>query len=129
MSGFPSKNHYNEYILLNQVRSGSSTILAADGYTGWIGALTAGNRTGISSFNSGTGDFDIVAYPTNGKQNRHPKGYVNTLMVDGSAGPRQWVYSLTDIPIPSATQGTDPSMFPPTVQTFWYGHTPNSSGR
>jgi prepilin-type N-terminal cleavage/methylation domain-containing protein/prepilin-type processing-associated H-X9-DG protein len=121
-----STNHYNEYKRLDHVRCGAATILAGDGYSGWVGAMTAGDRDAITTFGSGVDDFDIVAHPVH--QNRHPKGYINALMVDGSASMRQWIYSTTDIPIPSATAGTDPSQFPPNVQAFWYGHAPDSTG-
>ena len=124
--GPTTTNHYGEYKRLDRVRSGSNTILAADGYSGWVGALTAGDRDAITTFGGGGDDFDIVAHPLH--QNRHPRGFLNVLMVDGSVRPRQWIYSLTDIPIPSASAGTDPSAFPAPVQEFWYGHTPDSSG-
>jgi prepilin-type processing-associated H-X9-DG protein/prepilin-type N-terminal cleavage/methylation domain-containing protein len=124
--GPTSSNHYGEYKRLNRVRGGSNTLLAADGYSGYVGAQTAGDRDAITTFGAGVDDFDIVAHPVH--QNRHPKGFVNVLMVDGSVRPRQWIFSLTDIPIPGPTAGTDPSAFPPNVQEFWYGHTPNSLG-
>jgi prepilin-type N-terminal cleavage/methylation domain-containing protein/prepilin-type processing-associated H-X9-DG protein len=122
-----SAGHFGEYKKLNRVRCGSNTILAADGYSGYVGALTAGDRDAITTFGGGVDDFDIVAHPVH--QNRHPRGFINVLMVDGSVRSRQWIYSLTDIPIPSATAGTDPSAFPPPVQEFWYGHLPDSNGR
>jgi prepilin-type N-terminal cleavage/methylation domain-containing protein/prepilin-type processing-associated H-X9-DG protein len=124
--GPASTSHYNEYKRLDHVRSGSSTILVADGYSGWVGSMTAGDRDAITTFGAGVDDFDIVAHPIH--QNRHPKGNVNTLMVDGSATTRDWIFSKTEIPIPGPNDGTNPALFPPNVQTFWYGHAPDSTG-
>lgn len=125
--GPQSTDHYGEYKQLNRVKCGSNTLLAADGFSGWVGAMAAGDRDAITTMGTGGhDDFDIVAHPVH--QNRHPKGFVNVLMVDGSVRPRQWIFSLTDIPVPGPTAGTDPSAFPPTVQEFWYGHTPNLFG-
>jgi prepilin-type N-terminal cleavage/methylation domain-containing protein/prepilin-type processing-associated H-X9-DG protein len=122
----PPLPRYTEYKRLNRVRSGANTILAGDGYSGWVGAPSAGDKDAITTFGGGGDDFDIVAHPVH--QNRHPRGFINVLMVDGSARPRQWMYSDTDIPIPPKTASTDPSTFPAPVQDFWFGRTPDSTG-
>jgi prepilin-type N-terminal cleavage/methylation domain-containing protein/prepilin-type processing-associated H-X9-DG protein len=121
--GPSSSFHYKDYKRLDRIRRGS-TILAADGVTGWVSAMAAGDKDGITAPTNN--DFDVVAHPIH--QNRHPKGFINVLMSDGSASPRQWIASTAEIPVPGASGGTNPANFARDVQLFWYGHTPDSKG-
>jgi len=106
----------------NRVCYGSDTLLAADGVSGWV------------SYDS-TGDGSVIVAPTNSEfnsvagvqQNRHPVGFVNCLMCDGSVTPRHWGKNSTDIPIPPVP--TDPpDTFSLPVQKFWFGHIPDAKG-
>jgi prepilin-type N-terminal cleavage/methylation domain-containing protein len=108
---------------LDHVRTGSLTLLAADGVNGWVSFNTAGDRDAMTA---GSGnDFDVVAHPVH--ENRHPKGFVFCVMCDGSAGPRQWIYNTTDIPIP-ANLNAKPNTFTLQQQLFWFGHVPDVKG-
>jgi prepilin-type N-terminal cleavage/methylation domain-containing protein len=114
--------HAAEYKRLDHIHG--NAILVGDGVTGTVSALTAGDKDGITGPTGN--DFDVVAHPLH--QNRHPKGFINVLMSDGSAMPRQWINSKTEIPTPTTAQGTNPSGFSHDVQIFWFGHTPDSNG-
>ena len=110
---------------LSRVRYGPDSLLAADGVSGWVSFNTCGIRSTITA-PSGS-EFDTIAEPD--QQNRHPKGFINCLMCDGTVTPRQWIYSTTEIPIPSNLSGNpDPTTFPLIVQKFWFGHLPDSNG-
>lgn len=108
---------------IDHVRTGSNTLLVADGVDGWVSVDSAGNRGGITAPTDS--EFDAVAHPLH--QNRHPKGYIYCLMCDGSAGPKEWINSTTDIPI-LADDTLTPPQYPVNVQTFWFGHAPDANG-
>lgn len=116
---------------LSRVRFGADALLVADGVNGTVSFSTCGIRSAITGPTGS--EFDVVAEQDH--QNRHPKGIINCLMCDGSVSPRQWVYSKTEMPIPSEwvnpanpATGTNPALFPLFVQKFWFGHVPNSNG-
>ncbi|MGA2441013.1 MAG: prepilin-type N-terminal cleavage/methylation domain-containing protein [Tepidisphaeraceae bacterium] len=110
---------------LSRVVYGSDTLLAADGVNGWVSFDATGDRSVlVAPTNS---EFNAVAAAA--QQNRHPKGFVNCLMCDGTVTPRQWVYSTTDIPIPTnMTVPPDPTTFSLIVKKFWFGHLPDAKG-
>jgi|SRR5579872_2673363 len=105
---------------LSRVRYGPDTLLVGDGVNGLVSFNTCGIRSQITT--AGISEFDVAA----GHQNRHPKGFVNCLMCDGSVSPRQWMNSDTEMPIPNG--GSNPVTFPLNVQKFWFGHSPDSNG-
>jgi prepilin-type N-terminal cleavage/methylation domain-containing protein len=106
-----------EYKRIDRIRRSAETILAADGISGVVSATTAGDKDVIVG-PSGN-EFDVVAHPRH--QNRHPRGNVHCLMVDGSASPRQWINSTSEIPIPPRDQFGNPAAYPEVVRDFWFG--------
>lgn len=115
--------HALEYKRMDRIRSGA-TLMVGDGVNGYVSVYSAGDKDAITGPTGN--EFDTVAHPLH--QNRHPKGMVNLLMSDGSARPRQWIGSSTDVPMPNLMQSTDPTTFPREVQVFWFGHSPDSKG-
>lgn len=115
--GPPQKER--EYKRIDRVTKGGETMLAADGTTGWISATTAGDRDAIIAMGATGNDFDAVAHPRH--QNRHPKGNIHCLMIDGSSSVRQWIFSQTEIPIPPTGVWNNPELYPDRVRLFWYG--------
>lgn len=106
-----------EYKRLDRIRRAADTILAADGATGAVSSTTAGDKDVIVG-PSGN-EFDVVAHPRH--QNRHPQGNVHCLMADGSASARQWIKSVTEIPIPPRTEFGNVAAYPESVRIFWFG--------
>ena len=107
---------------IDRVRTGSDTLLCADGVNGIVSVDTAGDRDGITAPTGN--EFDAVAHPYH--QNRHPKGNIFCLMCDGSAGPKPWIYDKNAIPIPVLTN--TPDTYDLRTQMFWFGHVPDSQG-
>jgi prepilin-type processing-associated H-X9-DG protein len=108
---------------IDHVRSGSATLLAADGVNGWVSSDSTGDRGGITAPTNC--EFDEVAHPKH--QNRHQNGFVNCLMCDGSVTPRQWIYDTTSIPIPPDLTASPPTYPQPAID-FWFGHPPDANG-
>lgn len=109
----------NEFKRLSGVKTGADVLLAADGVTGSVASNTAGDRDVVVG-PSGN-EFDVVSQPRH--QNRHPKGKVSILLIDGSARMREWIFSKTDIPVPDRLAPRIPTQYPKDVQRFWFGKT------
>ena len=116
-----SGSHATEYKKMSRIRG--AAMMVSDGVSGYVSATTAGDKDAITAPTNN--DFDVVAHPIH--QNRHPVGFINILMSDGSASPRQWIKSTTDIPVPKDITAS-PATFTRDVQLFWYGHTPDANG-
>jgi prepilin-type N-terminal cleavage/methylation domain-containing protein len=115
--------HLGSLRQLSRVVFSSDTLLASDGVSGWVSYDATGDRSGIVA--PSNSEFNAVA--ASFQQNRHPPGFINCLMCDGTVTPRQWIHSTTDIPIPT-NPGATPDTFPLIVQKFWFGHLPDSKG-
>jgi prepilin-type N-terminal cleavage/methylation domain-containing protein len=127
----------NEFKLLRVIGTGGAVMLVSDGVAGSVEPRSAGDRDTMTTFTgAGTNgqingatkpseEFDMVSLQS--RQNRHPKGKVNILCVDGSAAPRNWIGSRTDIPMPEGANidYDEPETFPRPVQLFWYGRSFN----
>lgn len=114
----------NEYKRLNSVKKGAEVILVADGTSGLIDCRSAGDKDAVMVMGGGVNSFDEITHPR--VQNRHPKGFVHVLTLDGSARPRQWIKSENEIPVPPKGSAIDPSQYPEPVQIFWYGSRANA---
>lgn len=107
-----------EFKVLRRVHTSAEVLLAADGVTGSVSARKAGDRDVLVGPEGN--EFDVVAHPRH--QNRHPKGRINALLIDGSVRSRDWIYSTTDMPVPERLRvGDPPETFPLDVQRFWFG--------
>jgi prepilin-type N-terminal cleavage/methylation domain-containing protein len=115
----------NEYKKLNVIRRSSNVILAADGTSGFIDCRSAGDKDAMMVLGGGANSFDEITHPR--VQNRHPYGFVHVLFTDGSAAPKQWIKSETDIPVPPKAAPLDPATYPDPVQLFWFGGRANAA--
>ncbi len=106
-----------EFKRLNRVRNSSVTLLVADGNNVNVSATSAGDKDAIVG---PTGNvFDVVAHPRH--QNRHRKGRIYVLMVDGSVHLKNWIYSHEDIPVPGPFESATPETWNASVVQTWFG--------